>query len=231
MASFVTIAVVFTWAALAFGGWFGYQLLRQNGRVLLRVEALEDEIEQIAAAGDTPRARPFGDRSLAGTRINRNGLAPGTPAPGFRLPRIDGGELSLEEYAGRRVLLVFSDPACGPCMQLAPRLEQLSRQTTDVNVIMVSRGDAEANRRKAAEHQLTFPIVLQQHWEISRQYAKFATPVAYLIDERGVITANVAVGVDPILALLSKVLPDGKVLELVARSPVQKPTSDLHLRH
>ncbi len=212
MASLVTIAFVFTWAALAFGVWFGYQLLRQNGRVLLRVEALEDEIEQIAAAGDTPRARPFGDRSLAGTRINRNGLAPGTPAPGFRLPRIDGGELSLDEYAGRRVLLVFSDPACGPCNQLAPKLEQLSRQTAGVNLVMVSRGDADVNRRKAADHGLSFPVVLQRQWEISRLYAKFATPIAYLIDERGVIAERVAMGVAPILSMLSNASSgDGRV--------------------
>jgi hypothetical protein len=45
--------------------------------------------------------------------------------------------------------------------------------------------------------------VLQQHWEISRRYAMFATPVAYLIDVRGVIANDVAVGVAPILALLS----------------------------
>lgn len=217
MASLVTIALVFTWAALAFGVWFGYQLLRQNGRVLLRVEALEDEIERIAAAGDTPRAQPFGDRSLAGSRINRNGLAPGTPAPGFRLPRIDGGELSLDEYTGRRVLLVFSDPACGPCDQLAPKLEQLSRQTAAVNLVMVSRGDAEVNRRKAADNGLSFPVVLQQQWEISRLYAKFATPIAYLIDERGVVAERVAMGVAPILSLLSRASSgDG-------RAPAQPP--------
>lgn len=217
MASLVTIALVFTWAALAFGGWFGYQLLRQNGRVLVRLEALEEEIEQIAAAGDTPRVRPFGDRSLAGSRINRNGLPPGTPAPGFRLPRIDGGDLSLDEYAGRRVLLVFSDPACGPCDQLAPKLEQLSRQTAGVNLVMVSRGDTEVNRRKAADHGLSFPVVLQRQWEISRLYAKFATPIAYLIDERGVVAERVAMGVEPILSLLSSASSgDG-------RAPAQPP--------
>ena len=45
-------------------------------------------------------------------------------------------------------------------------------------------------------------IVLQQQWEISRLYAMFATPIAYLIDESGLITQDVAVGVEPILALL-----------------------------
>jgi anaerobic magnesium-protoporphyrin IX monomethyl ester cyclase len=49
---------------------------------------------------------------------------------------------------------------------------------------MISRGDPETNRVKAAEHGLTFPIVLQQHWEISLDYAMFATPIAYLVDEQ-----------------------------------------------
>jgi hypothetical protein len=68
---------------------------------------------------------------------------------------------------------------------------------------MVSRGEAEANRAKASAHGLTFPIVLQRQWEISREYGMFATPIAYLIDAAGVIATEVAVGVEPILSLLS----------------------------
>jgi hypothetical protein len=68
---------------------------------------------------------------------------------------------------------------------------------------MISRGDADASRAKAAQHGLTFPIVLQKQWEISREYGKFATPIAYLIDEEGIIAREVALGVEPILALLS----------------------------
>jgi hypothetical protein len=44
---------------------------------------------------------------------------------------------------------------------------------------------------------------LQQHWEISRRYAMFATPIAYLIDEAGVIVHDVAVGEDAIRKLLT----------------------------
>ena len=203
MAGLVGIFLVLAWAALALVAWLVYQLLRQNGRTLLRVEALEAEIEKLAAGGEHPGPRPFGDRSLAGSRINRNGLTPGTAAPAFTLPRLDGGELSLSDYAGRRVLLVFSDPDCGPCNLLAPKLERLSRETLDVSVVMVSRGDPDRNRRKVAEHRLTFPVALQEQWQLSRAYAKFATPIAYLIDEQGRIAANVALGMDAILALAS----------------------------
>jgi peroxiredoxin len=156
------------------------------------------------ANGSVPAAGALGGpRSVAESKIERDGLPAGSPAPALTLPLLHGGELSLEEYRGRKVLLVFSDPQCGPCDQLAPRLEQLHRRTPGIQVLMISRGEAEANRAKAAQHGLTFPILLQQQWEISRDYANFATPVAYLIDEEGIIAREVAIGVEPILALLS----------------------------
>lgn len=195
----VVVAFVATWLALLLVGWFAFQLFRQNGRVLRRIEALEEMADRVSEPGASPR--PFGDRSLKGSRLNRDGLARGTVAPRFQLPRVGGGELSLDEYAGRRVLLVFSDPACGPCNTLAPELERKSRETAGTPILMVSRGGEEANLRKIEEHGLTFPVVLQQHWEISRAYGKFATPIAYLIDEDGRIAAPAAVGVDPILKL------------------------------
>ena len=124
--------------------------------------------------------------------------------PDFRLPRLDGSELSLEELRGRRVLVVFSDPHCGPCDVLAPQLEKFHCEHSEIAVVMISRREPKENTRKLKEHGLTFQVVLQQRWEISRVYAVFATPAAYLIDEAGIITQDVAVGVEPILALMAK---------------------------
>jgi peroxiredoxin len=76
-----------------------------------------------------------------------------------------------------------------------------------LQMLMISRGEPKENRAKIKEHRLTFLVLLQQQWEISRQYAMFATPVAYLIDEAGSIAADVAVGVDSILSLISKENP------------------------
>jgi hypothetical protein len=66
---------------------------------------------------------------------------------------------------------------------------------------MIGRGDPEANRLKAQQLGLGFPVALQRTWEISKEYGIFATPVGYLIDERGLIETHVATGVDAILAL------------------------------
>jgi peroxiredoxin len=180
--------------------WTLYGLLRQNGRLLLRIEALE------AASADTgksaPSGRVFADRSLARSRIERAGLAPGTAAPDFRLPTIDGREAALADYTGRWLLLVFTDPECAPCLAMLPRLERAAR-ASQVSVLLISRRDADANRRKLADAGVTLRVALQQQWEISRLYAKFATPIAYLVDPRGRIAEDVAMGADAILALLS----------------------------
>ncbi len=141
------------------------------------------------------------DPSLVRSRLNRSGLQAGALAPDFRLPRIDEGELALTELRGERVLLVFSDPDCGPCDELAPQLQAIHLRRPELQVLVVSRRGVEANRAKATAIGLTYPIVLQTQWEVSLKYAMFATPVGYLIDEQGILASNVAVGVGPILAL------------------------------
>src|SRR5262249_27934441 len=99
-----------------------------------------------ASANGSAKPGEKNDRSLAASRLNRKGLKAGDKAPDFRLPRIDGGELSLEDFHGRRVLLVFSDPHCGPCAELAPQLQEIHREGPDVSVVVISRGDVDENR-------------------------------------------------------------------------------------
>ena len=77
----------------------------------------------------------------------------------------------------------------------------------DLQVLVVSRRDVEADRQ-GGRVGLTFPVVLQRQWEISLQYAMFATPVGYLIDEQGILASDVAVGVGPILALADEPVRD-----------------------
>ncbi|HTL55014.1 MAG TPA: sulfotransferase domain-containing protein [Candidatus Limnocylindrales bacterium] len=226
------------------GCWLGWQLLSQNGRILLRLDRLEKQLDRKAEdetagtpselavvtraqspqAADTnskadavpgfaasapdngrsDRSNRFSDRSLVRSQLKRDGLKAGTSAPEFRLPRVEGGGLSLAELRGRVVLLVFSSPNCGPCNNLAPRLEAFHQQEPGLELVMISRGEPAENRDKVKEHGLTFPVLLQRHWEVSRDYATFVTPVAYLIDTDGIIRADVAVGVDAIESLLAR---------------------------
>lgn len=219
----IVIGILILIAAVV--AYFNFRLHRQNTRLreqlaqlesrFLKSEDQEDLQQTPPPANPNPSDAPrqletkqeneSDDNSsdpLAKSRIARDGLKQGTPAPNFTLPLIADGELSLEQYRGQKVLLVFSAPDCGPCNVLAPELQKLSRRTPDIQVIMVSRGDRETNLIKAREHDLTFPIVLQRQWEISRRYAMFATPIAYLIDEQGIIASDVAMGPGAIINLL-----------------------------
>ncbi|BBQ00057.1 hypothetical protein BSFA1_51850 [Burkholderia sp. SFA1] len=184
------------------------------------------------ATSPTPQAEPGPDRGrpaepaargnkpLNRSRLNRSGLKAGTPAPNFRLPSLDGEEWALEDFRGRRVLLVFSDPGCGPCELLAPQLERVHRERKDVLVLMVSRQDADTNRLKVAKLGLTLLVVLQRNWEVSLQYATFATPVGYLIDERGVLVSDLAEGSDAILALAARQRAPSNGAKLHTASPL-----------
>jgi peroxiredoxin len=173
----------------------------------------EDGLERALAAG-------LPARDVSESNIERDGLEAGTPAPDFELKDLDGKSHRLSDLRGKPVLIVFSDPDCGPCQQLAPKLEELHRERSgEVEVLMIGRGDPKANREKAREHGLTFPVLLQRRWEVSKKYAMFGTPLAYLVGDDGAIAADVAVGDDAILALVERfrARPAGKLAGLRGR--------------
>jgi len=103
------------------------------------------------------------------------------------------------------VLLVFTDPQCGPCEELAPHLARLHREYLNdgLRVMMVGRGNREENQRKAEQYGFEFPVLLQDRkWKVSKEYGILATPAAFLIRDDGVITSDAAVGRDAIFELI-----------------------------
>lgn len=196
-------------------------LLDERGRVARPVAVGANEVpalaREVAGANDVEKKRLPSERPLSESRIEREGLKASTHAPSFRLPDIHGRVRTLEEFCGRRVLLVFTDPHCGPCDQLAPDLVRLHQEHRDegLAIVMVGRGEPEENRRKAEQHGIEFPFVIQDRWKLSKAYGIFATPVAFLIDERGVIARHVATGATEILALARQGLHAGKETEHV----------------
>jgi peroxiredoxin len=164
-------------------------------------------------SASTPATGPaIRARSVRESRINRNGLAPGTPAPVFTLLDLDGKERSLGEFRGRRVLLVFTDPTCKPCQTVASEIVAVheKHRSNELEVVAVSRGDLEANRAKAEEYGFSFPVLLQKGWRVSKQYGMFATPVAYLLDEHGMIAEKVAVGIPDVADLCRRLSRNGE---------------------
>jgi len=181
-------------------------LLDENGCVANPLANGMDSVLALASEAAQPteiRTRGIHKLPLAASKIEREGLKAGTPAPDFALADIHGRTIALEQFRGRKVLLVFTDPQCGPCDALAPELVQLHRRhgNNGLAVVMVGRGNPDLNRKKADEHRIAFPLLLQERWKVSRQYGIFDTPVAFLISQDGVILRDVARGPDQIITL------------------------------
>src|SRR5262249_27736865 len=117
-----------------------------------------------------------------------DGLKRGTRAPDFRLPGVSGMEVALSDFAGRRVLLVFTQDSCAPCQNVLPELDRLHRD--GLGVLVVNNGHPNATRRWAAKAGVRVPILTQEKFELPRRYEVYATPFAFLIDQRGVIASK-----------------------------------------
>ena len=100
--------------ALLAGQWvFLVHLLRQNGRLLVRLEAVE---ATLAAGGSVAP-------SQNGTPVHQaEGLPVGSAAPDFSLSGLHGETLTLEALrsSGKPVMVLFTDPDCGPCNAMLP---------------------------------------------------------------------------------------------------------------
>lgn len=176
--------------------WFLFHLMRQNGRLLVRLEALEEAV----ASGGSLHPSPNGALTSPG-----EALAVGVPAPGFDLPELGGGTLSLASVraSGKPVLLLFTDPDCGPCAALLPEVGSWQRERKDFEIALISRGDPGANRDQAEEYGLT-NVGLQEDWEVSEAYGVWGTPSAVFVDPDGAIGGAVAAGSEEIQDLIRR---------------------------
>jgi len=166
------VAVIVSWAFMLLLGFLVVGALRSLGIVHWRLDQLE-------------LTRP--------SRLGREGLKPGKKAPDFTLPCAAGGELSLHDFTGRKVLLVFTQSGCGPCHDMAPEFNRVQDKGAH-QVLVVNNGEPEESRQWAAEIQARFPILIQEKFSLSKRYETFVTPFAFLIDEQGRIASRGIVG-------------------------------------
>jgi peroxiredoxin/uncharacterized membrane protein YphA (DoxX/SURF4 family) len=193
-------------------GWLLFQVMAQQGRLLLRIEALEAER---AATGMAPQPAATGSPTPAA-----RGLPVGTPAPAFTLPTLAGETIALEalRVLGKPVVLIFSDPGCGPCNALLPEVGRWQREYAfKVVVALISRGTVEANRSKVSEQGLRH-VLLQQDREVAQAYQAYGTPSAALIHRDGTIGSPLAQGAEAIRTLMVSVvnLPVAAALPIAA---------------
>lgn len=126
------------------------------------------------------------------------GLAVGGQAPDFTLPDANAVPVSLSDYQGKNVVLVFYpldwSPACSDQLSLyQSELDELAKHDTEV--IGISVDSMYSHGAWAAVRGITFPLLADFHpkgevsrlYQVMRQTEGFSERALYIIDRQGTI--------------------------------------------
>ena len=184
-------------AAVAVEGWLILHLIRQQGRLLLRLEALE------GGGGSVPE--------LFNPRTEARDLPVGEVAPGFHLPSLAGGSVALDDLCGdgRKILLIFLDPKCKPCMALAPDVEKWQREQREtLRIAVLGSGWEQAARARELVSGVS-DVLSDEGDGVADAYGVFVTPAVVLVDPAGTIASRVATGKEDIEKLVATAVETG----------------------
>jgi thiol-disulfide isomerase/thioredoxin len=107
------------------------------------------------------------------------------PAPVFSATALDGREINMASLRGKVVIVNFWATWCGPCRAEIPDLVALQEKYKDtLQVIGISEDEAGVDvvKRFAAEHGVTYPIVMMTP-ELEKLFPGIgALPTSFIVD-------------------------------------------------
>ena len=130
-------------------------------------------------------------------RQTNDGVGVGSKAPDFTLPSQSGEMVSLKEFLGEKVVILYfypkdDTPGCTK-EACAFRDEHEEFGKLDAEVIGISSDSVESHRRFAEKHNLSFTLLSDEGGKVRRMYGVpntfgiFPGRVTYIIDEAGVV--------------------------------------------
>jgi peroxiredoxin len=120
-------------------------------------------------------------------------LEAGSPAPDFTLPSINGEQISLDDFEGHPIVLIFWSSTSPPCLEELPDLEALEEEFAPQELAVVTINmDSSVEEALSAlqETNVTLPTLLGNNSNVMRAYSVNATPTTYIIDGNGTIVVN-----------------------------------------
>jgi peroxiredoxin len=112
----------------------------------------------------------------------------GDLAPDFALPATAGGNVRLSEHRGEVVLLTFWSSRCSVCVAQLTALGDLQTTYRSAGLVTLAVSvddDLPRALRFAHSHPARFPLLLDKHKQVSRDYRIERLPTTVLIDRRG----------------------------------------------
>ena len=139
---------------------------------------------------------PLGGTS-GGAASSSGGALTGKTAPDFTLKDPSGKSVSLKQFRGKPVIVNFWATWCEPCKQEMPELEQLYREHQRDGLVVLgvsidSPQDAKLvpeflKQGSPAVGSYTFPVVLDDQQQVTRQYHLLGVPSSFFVDKDGVV--------------------------------------------
>ena len=153
------------------------ELVRRLGMV----EAFDESVF------DTQERNEAGDPS--------DGLPIGAPLPDFAIPELNGRIMRVDDLlmTHKPSLFLFVGPTCVPCEGLLAEFDEWEEALGDrVNIVYVSSGDVESNKKKFGKHGRLVLVEKERTFAPSVR-AKW-TPSAIFVDANGNIASHLAAG-------------------------------------
>ncbi|MCP1490062.1 TlpA disulfide reductase family protein [Peribacillus frigoritolerans] len=123
------------------------------------------------------------------------GLKIGAKAPNFSLKTLDGKQVELSDYEGKKVMLNFWATWCPPCKKEMPDMEKYTQQAGDDVVVLAVNIDPENDVQAFVEDNgITFTIPLDSKSAknpVNERYKILSIPTTYFIDKKGIIRNKV----------------------------------------
>lgn len=119
-------------------------------------------------------------------------------AKDFELKTLDGNTVKLSDYKGKKVVLNFWATWCPPCREEMPTFQKYHEELAEQNnvvILAVNITDQDLGmdtiREFVNQYELTFPILLDETGEISKNYEILTIPATFIIDESGRVNEQV----------------------------------------
>ncbi|MBM4761989.1 redoxin domain-containing protein [Bacillus sp. B15-48] len=128
------------------------------------------------------------------------GLDEGNLAPEFSLMDLNGNEVNLSDYRGKKILLNFWATWCPPCKAEMPYMQEYFEkyQSDGFEILAVNATVTEKSKedvfRFIDDYDLTFTIPMDERNQVSSGYEILAFPTSFFIDSDGVIRSKVIGG-------------------------------------
>lgn len=126
-------------------------------------------------------------------------LAVGDPAPAFTLTAADGSEVSLSDYAGRKVVVYFYPAAMTPgCTKQACdfRDSHSSLAAAGYQVLGISPDSPTKLAKFTEKEALTFPVLSDEDHSVAAAFGAWGEKKNYGRVYEGLIRSTIVVGED-----------------------------------